>query len=101
MALFKWGGSPEDKITYNKGTLAYPSSVIATKSLLVAGTPHHDGVPLFFEHADVYLALFLYSLLVVEVDAWSIEIKVGGNERHSPIDEEEWGVPHGAVHACP
>ena len=86
MALFKWGGSPEDKITYNKGTLAYPSSVIATKSLLVAGTPHHDGVPLFFEHADVYLALFLYSLLVVEVDARSVEVEVRGDDYLIPID---------------
>ena len=74
MALFGWGGSPEDKITYNKGTLAYPFGVIATKSLLVADRPHHDGVMLFFEHVDVCLALFLCSLLVVEVDAWMMKM---------------------------
>ena len=99
MALFGWGGSLEDKITYNKGTLVYSSSVIATKSLLLAGRPHHDGVPLFFEHVDVYLALFLCSLLVVEVDAWSIEVEVRGDDYLSLVDEEEWGVPHRAVHA--
>ena len=69
MALLGWGGSPKDKITYNKGMLAYPSGVIATKSLLVAGRPHHSGVMLLFEHVDVCLVLFLCSLLVIEVDA--------------------------------
>ena len=45
------------------------------------------------EHVNVCLALFLGSLLVVEVDAWSIEVKVRGDDRLSPIDEEEGGVP--------
>jgi hypothetical protein len=101
VALLGWGGSPEDKITYNKGTLVYPSGVIATESLLVAGKPCHSGVPLFLEHVDVCLALFLCSLLVIEVDVRSVEVKVRGDDHLSPIDEEEGGVPRRAVHACP
>ena len=101
MALFGWGSPPKDKVTHNKGTLTYSFGMRAVKSLQVAGRPHHGGVPHLLEHVDIRLALFLSPLLIVEVDAWSIEIEVGGNERHSPIDEEEWGVPHGAVHACP
>ena len=101
MALFGWGGSPKDKITYNKGMLAYLSSVIAIKSLLVASRLHHDSVPLFFEHVDIHLALFLCSLLIVEVDAWSIKVKVGGDDCLSPIDDEEGGVPCRAVHMRP
>ena len=93
MALFGWGGSPKDKITYNKGMLAYPSSVIAAKPLLVASRSYHGGIPHLLKHIDVRLALFLGSLLVVEVDAWSIEVKVRGDDRLSPIDEEEGGVP--------
>ena len=69
MALFGWGGSPEDKITYNKGMLAYPSGMIAMKSLLVAGRPHHGNVLLFLEHVNIHRALFLHSLLIIKVDA--------------------------------
>jgi hypothetical protein len=68
MSLFGWSGSPEDKITYNKGTLVHPSGVIAMKSLLVADRSHHGDVALFFEHVNIHLALFLYSLLIIEVD---------------------------------
>ena len=99
MALLGWGCSLEDKITYNKGMLAYLSGVIAMKSLLVASRPYHCGVSFFFEHVDVRLALFLCSLLVIEVDTWSIEIKVEGDDHLSPVDEEEGGVPCQAVHA--
>ena len=99
MALFGWGGSPEDKVTYNKGTLTYPSGVIAMKSLLVADRPHHSGVLLFFKHVDIRLALFLSLLLIVEVDAWSVEVEVGGDDYLSPVDEEEGGVVRGVVHA--
>ena len=88
MALFKWGGSPEDKITYNKGMLVYPSNMIATKPLLVAGRLHHSSDPHLLEHVDVHLELFLGSLLIIE-----------GDDRLSLVDEEEGGVPHRAVHA--
>ena len=94
MDVFGWGGSLEDKITYNKGTLVYPLGVIATKSLLVAGRSQHDGVPHLLEHVDVRLALFLGSLLIVEVDTWGIEVEVRGDDRLSPVDKEEGGVPH-------
>ena len=80
--------------------LAYPSGMIATKSLLVASRPHHGGVSLFFEHVDVRLALFLCSLLIIEVDMRSIEVEVRGDDCLSPVDEEEGGVPCRAVHAC-
>ena len=69
MARLGCGGSPKDEITYNKGTLAYPSSVITAKPLLVVGRSHHDGVPHLLEHVNIHLALFLGSLLIVEVDA--------------------------------
>ena len=95
------GGSPKDKITYNKGTLTYPSRVIATKSLLVVGRPHQGSVLLLFKHVDVHLALFLFSLLIIEVDAWSVKIEVGRDDRLKPIDEEEGGVSYRAVHARP
>ena len=94
MALFGCGGSLEDKITYNKGMLVYPLGVIAAKSLLVAGRSHHDGVLHLLEHVDVRLELFLSSLLIVEVDMWGIEVKVRGDDRLSPVDKEEGGVPH-------
>jgi hypothetical protein len=84
VALLGWGGSLEDKITYNKGTLIYPSGVIATESLLVAGKPYHSSVPLFLEHVDVCLALFLCSLLIVEVDARSVKVEVRGDTTSAP-----------------
>ena len=101
MALFGWGGSLEDKITYNKGMLAYPSTVIAMKSLLVADRPHHSSVLLFFEHVNIHLALFIRSLLVIEVDAWGVEVEAGGDDRLRPVDEEEGCVPHRTIHTCP
>ena len=101
MALFGWGGSSEDKVTYNKGTLTYLSGVIEVKSLLVAGRSHHGGVLLFFKHVDIRLALFFCSLLIIEVDAWGVEVEVRGNDRLSPVDEEEGGVPYQTVHAHP
>ena len=94
MALLVWGGSPEDKLTYNKGTLTYLSGVIEVKSLLVAGRSHHGGVPQLLEHVDVYPTLFLSSLLVVEVDAWGVEVEVGGDDYLRCIDNEEGGIPH-------
>jgi hypothetical protein len=74
VALLGWGGSPEDVVTHNKGTLAYPSGVIAVNSLLVAGRSHHGGVLYLLEHVDVRLTLFLGPLLVIEVDAWGVGI---------------------------
>jgi hypothetical protein len=97
--LLGQGGSLEDKITYKKGMLMYLSSVISMKSLLVADRLHHGGVPLFFEHVDVRLVLFLCSLLVIEVDTWSVRVEVRGDDYLSPVDEEEGGAPHRAVHA--
>ena len=88
MALLGWGGSPKDKITYNKGTLTYPSNMIVAKPLLVVGRSHHNGVPHLLEHVDVRLELFLGSLLIIE-----------GDDRLSLVDEEEGGVPHRVVHA--
>ena len=78
----------KDKVTYIKGTLKYPSGVIAVKSQLVADRSHHDGVPHLLEHVDVCLTLFLSSLLVIEVEAWGIEVEVRGNDCLSPVDEE-------------
>jgi len=80
VALFGCGGSLEDKITYNKGMLAYPSTMILMKSLLVASRPHHGSLLLFFEHVNVHLALFLCLLLIIEVDAQSVVVKVRGDD---------------------
>jgi hypothetical protein len=80
-------------MTYNKGTLAYPSSMTAVKPLLVADRSHHGGVPHLLEHVDIRLVLFFSSLLVVEVDARSVEVEVGGDDRLSPIDLEEGVYP--------
>ena len=101
MALIGWGGFLEDEVTYNKGMLTYPSSVIAVKSLLVASRSHHGGVPHLLEHVDVHLALFLSLLLIVEVDAWGIEVEVRGDECLSPVDVEERCVPYRMIHAHP
>ena len=101
MALLGWGVSLEDKITYNKGTLAYLSSVIAAKPLLVASRSHHGSVLHLLEHVNIHLALFLILLLIIEVDSWSVKVEVRGDDCFSPIDEEEGGVPHLAVHARP
>lgn len=68
MAFCGRGGSLEDKVTYNKGTLTYLSSMIAAKSLLVAGRSHHGGVPHLLKHVDIHLALFLDPLLTIELD---------------------------------
>jgi hypothetical protein len=84
VALLRHGGSPQDKITYNKGTLAYPSSVIVMKPLLVAGRSHHGGVPHLLKHVDVRLALFLGPLLIVEVDAQSAEVRSEGMTASAP-----------------
>jgi hypothetical protein len=81
------------KITYNKGMLAYPYSVIAMKPLLVADRSYHGGVLHLLEHVDVRLALFLGPLLIIEVDAQSAEVKVGGDDCLNPIDEEEGMYP--------
>jgi hypothetical protein len=70
------------KITYNKGMLAYPYSVIAMKPLLVADRSYHGGV--------LHL---LGPLLIIEVDAQSAEVKVGGDDCLNPIDEEEGVYP--------
>ena len=94
MSLLGRGGSPNDEITYNKGKLAYPSSVIEAKPLLVAGRSHHGGVLHLLEHVDIRLMLFHGLLLIVEVDARSVEVEVGGVDRLSPLDEEEGVVPH-------
>ena len=83
----------KDKVTYNKGTLAYPSSVIAVRPLLVAGRSHHGGVLHLLEHVDICLAFFLGPLLVIEVDMWGVKIEVEGDDCLRPIDEEEGGVP--------
>ena len=101
MALLRHGSSLKDKITYNNGMLAYPSGMIATKPLLVDSRSHHGGVPHLLEHVDVYLALFLGLLLIISVDTQCVEVKVGGDDRLSPIDEEQGGVPRRVVHAHP
>lgn len=92
MALLGWGCYPKDKVTYNKGTHAYPSGMIMVKLLLVAGGSHHDGISHLLEHVDVYLVLFLGPLFIVEVDAWSVEVEVGGEDLFYPINKEG-GVP--------
>ena len=101
MAVLRRGSSPKDMITYNKGMLAYRSGMIAVKPLLVADRLHHGGVPHLLEHVNVRLALFLSLLLVVEVGAQSVEVKVRGDDRLSHVDKEEGDVPHRAVHARP
>jgi hypothetical protein len=73
--------------------LTYLSSVIVVKSLLVADKSHHDSVLHLLKHVDVCLALFLGSLLIIEVDTRGIEVEVGGDDRLSSVDEEEGGVP--------
>ena len=94
MALLGWGSSSEDEITYNKGMFAYLSGMIAVKPLLVADGSHHDGIPHLLEHVDVCLMLFLSPSLIVEVDAQSIKVEVGGDDRLCLVDEEEGGVAH-------
>ena len=86
MAPPGWGGSLKDEITYNEGMLMYPSGVVAPKSLLVARRSHHSSVPYLLEHVNVFLVLFFSPLLVVEVDAWGVEVEVGGDDRLSPIE---------------
>ena len=75
--------------------------MITVKSLVVANRSHHSSVLYLLEHVNVCLVLFFSSLLVVEVDAWGVEVEVGGDDCLSPIDEEEGGVPYRAVHARP
>ena len=81
------GGSLKDEITYNEGTLVYPSGMVAAKSLLVASRSHHSSVPYLLEHVNVCLVLFFSPLLVVEVDAWGVEVEVGGDDRLSPVKQ--------------
>ena len=69
--------------------------------MLIPGGQYDGGVFLLLEHVDIHLALFLGLLLVLEVDVWSVDVKVGWEDRLCPIDEEEGGVPHRTVHACP
>jgi len=92
MALLGWGGSLKGKITYNKGTFVYPFGMIAAKPLLVAGGSHHGCISHLLKLVDVHLALFLGLLLIVEVNSWSIEVKVKGEDRFCPINKEEGGV---------
>jgi len=81
------GGSLKDEITYIEGTIVYPSSVVAAKSLLVASRSHHSSVLYLLEHVNICLVLFFSSLLVVEVDAWGVEVEVGGDDRLSPVEQ--------------
>ena len=92
MALLGWGGSPKDKITYNKGTLAYPSSVIAAKLPLVGGGSHHGSILHLVKHVDVRLVLLLGLLLVVEMNVGRVKVEVRGDDCLSPLDKEEGGV---------
>ena len=87
MVLLGQGGSAKDKVTHNKGMLVYPFGVIAAKSLLVASRSHHSSVLYLLEHVNVCLVLFFSSLLVVEVDAWGVEVEVRGDDRLSPVEQ--------------
>jgi hypothetical protein len=82
-------------------TLAYSSGVIAAKPLLVASRLYHGGVLHLLKHVDICLALFLSLLLIIEVDAWGVNVKVRGDDHLGLIDKEERRVAHQTVHAHP
>jgi hypothetical protein len=70
--------APEDEVANVKGSFLNVVVVIASKLLIMMGLSHDSSKSLLFEAIEVDAACFLGLSFLVELDAWSSKVYVGG-----------------------
>jgi hypothetical protein len=70
--------APEDEVANVKGSFLNVAVVIASKLLIMMGLSHDSSKSLLFEAIEVDATCLLGLSFLVELDAWSSKVYVGG-----------------------
>jgi hypothetical protein len=70
--------APEDEVANVKGSFLNVVVVIASKLLIMMGLSHDSSKSLLFEAIEVDATCLLGLSFLVELDAWSSKVYVGG-----------------------